>query len=111
MKHYTPEQGDFIVLDFDPQAGHEQKGRRPALVLSKKIFNEKTGFAYVCPITSKKHDYPFHSEIPEGHPVHGYIMVDQARSLDYKHRKAHFLCKCPQKVFDEILALFEPIIF
>jgi len=66
MPAYVPKQGDIIALSFDPQAGHEQKGRRPALVVSRDLFNQKTGLAIVCPITKTEKEFPFHVPIPKG---------------------------------------------
>ena len=94
-----PERGAFIVLNFDPQAGHEQAGRRIAFVLSPKNFNEKTGFAVVCPITNQKKNYPFEVDLPvsgipvpgSGDLITGVILTDQIKSLDWKARKIKIL--------------------
>ncbi|MBD2848070.1 type II toxin-antitoxin system PemK/MazF family toxin [Paenibacillus sp. IB182496] len=82
-----PRRGDFIWLDFDPQAGHEQAGRRPALVLSEQDFNSVTGFAVVCPITSQAKGDPFEVALPDGLPFSGVVLTDQFKSLDVKKRK------------------------
>jgi mRNA interferase MazF len=82
-----PARGDLIWLDFDPQAGREQAGRRPAIVLSGAEFNELTGFAVVCPITSQAKGYAFEVPIPEGLPFAGVILTDQFKSLDVRNRK------------------------
>lgn len=111
VKGYVPAQGDFVVLSFDPQAGHEQKGRRPALVVSKEAFNVKTGLAFVSPITSTDRGYPFHAKIPAGQPVRGVVMVDQTRSVDYRARKVQFKARAPEDLLVEVLSLLEPIIF
>lgn len=111
VKGYVPAQGDFVTLSFDPQAGHEQKGRRPALVISKQIFNDRTGLAFVCPITSTDRGYPFHARIPAGQPVRGVVMVDQTRAVDYKARKIQFRSRAPEDLLIEVLSLLEPIIF
>ena len=111
MSEYFPDQGDFIILTFDPQAGHEQMGRRPALVLSKKAFNEKVGFAFVCPITSTIRPYPFHLELPPECDLHGVVMIDQARSLDFRARRAKPAGQAPKVWFNEVLKRFKPIIF
>lgn len=82
-----PQRGDLIWLDFDPQAGHEQAGRRPAIVLSEHEFNEVTGFAVVCPITSQVKDYPFEVKLPEALPISGVVLTDQLKSLDVRQRR------------------------
>ncbi|MEA3522390.1 MAG: type II toxin-antitoxin system PemK/MazF family toxin, partial [Campylobacterota bacterium] len=83
---YIPEQGDIVALSFDPQSGHEQKGRRPALIISNKIFNQHLGLAFACPITNSKRDFPFHIEV-SSEQLTGFIMVEQMKSIDYKTRK------------------------
>lgn len=77
MGAYVPRKGDFVALTFDPQAGHEQKGRRPALIVSNDMFNWHTGMAIACPITNTDRNYPFHVAVGEGLPVTGFVMVDQ----------------------------------
>ncbi|MEW6282963.1 MAG: type II toxin-antitoxin system PemK/MazF family toxin [Candidatus Eremiobacterota bacterium] len=93
--HYIPERGDLCWLDFDPQIGREQAGRRPALVLSRGIYNERSALAWVCPITSRRKGYPFELVLPEGLPVEGVVLVDQVRSLDYRGRKASRIARVP----------------
>ncbi len=83
----TPARGDLVWLDFDPQAGHEQAGRRPAIVLSEADFNDLTGFALVCPITNQVKEHPFEVPLPEGFLFTGVILTDQLKSLDVKKRK------------------------
>ena len=92
---YTPERGDIVWLTFTPQAGHEQAGRRPALVLSPKAYNVKVGLAIFCPITSQVKGYPFEVAIPQGLTVGGVILSDQVKSLDWKARQAEFVCRLP----------------
>ncbi|GAA2623564.1 MULTISPECIES: type II toxin-antitoxin system PemK/MazF family toxin [Bacillus] len=94
----VPERGDFVILNFDPQAGHEQAGRRTGIVLSPKLFNESTGFAVICPITNQEKDYPYEVKLPEegipvpgGSPVTGVILVDQERTLDWRARRIRIL--------------------
>jgi mRNA interferase MazF len=82
-----PARGDLVWLDFDPQAGREQAGRRPAIVLSEAEFNELTGFALVCPITNQAKNYAFEVPLPEGLPFTGVVLTDQLKSLDVKKRK------------------------
>ena len=111
MKKYIPHKGDFIALTFDPQSGHEQKGRRPALVVSKTIFNQKTGLAYVCPITQAERNVPLHVRLPEGCTLSGVVMVDQMKSVDFISRKAKFIEKAPTDVLNEALAILDAILY
>ncbi len=111
MVAYIPKRGDFIRLNFDPQAGHEQMDSRPALVLSHTLFNRKMGFVFVCPISTTKRRNPFYVPIPEADKVAGIIMADQLRSLDYRARKAAFISKCPDLLLQEVLMHIEPILF
>jgi mRNA interferase MazF len=108
---YIPKRGDFIRLNFNPQAGHEQMGSRSALVLSHTSFNRKMGFAFVCPISTTKRRNPFYVPIPEAEKVTGVIMADQLRSLDHRARKAVFISKCPEVLLQEVLMHIEPILF
>jgi mRNA interferase MazF len=108
---YVPNRGDFIWLDFDPQAGREQMGQRPALVVSHDGFNQRMGFAFVCPISNTKRQNPFYVAIPESEAVSGVIMVDQMRSLDFKARKASFISECPCLLLEDVLRRIKPIIF
>lgn len=101
---YTPAQGDIIWINFSPQSGHEQMGRRPALVLSNNFFNQKTGLAIVCPITSKEKNYPLHVKINGCRKIEGYIMIEQVKSVDYTSREARFIEKVPEEVLEEVLA-------
>jgi len=86
-----------------PQAGHEQAGRRPALVLSPAAYNGKVGLAILCPITSQVKGYPFEVQIPEGLPLEGAILSDQAKSLDWKARKAELICRLPRDTVEQTL--------
>ena len=109
---YTPDRGDIVWLHFNPQAGHEQAGRRPALVISPKAYNRKVGLALCCPITSRIKGYPFEVLLPEELEVRGAILSDQVKSLDWRTRKAKKLCAAPEEVVEEttakILALVVP---
>ena len=109
MVAYIPKRGDFIRLNFDPQAGHEQRGSRPALVVSHTSFNIKMGFVFACPVSTTKRENPFYVAIPKGRKVAGVIMTDQLRSLDYRARKAAFISKCPEELLLEVLMRIEPI--
>jgi mRNA interferase MazF len=108
---YIPKRGDFIWLSFDPQAGHEQMGNRPALVVSHEGFNQKMGFAFVCPISNTQRKNPFYVVIPEGEAVTGVIMTDQMRSLDFRARQASFIGECPDLSLQDVLRRIKPIIF
>jgi len=101
---YVPERGDAVWLDFDPQAGREQAGRRPAVVLSPAAYNSKSGLAILCPITSRVKGYPFETALPEDSPVQGIVLSDHARSLDWQSRKAKFICRLPLEVVEDITA-------
>jgi len=92
---WAPERGDVIWIDLNPRLGHEQTGRRPALVLSPGSYNGKVGLAVMCPITSHAKGYPFEVSLPEGLPVEGVVLSDQAKSLDWRSRGAEFACKAP----------------
>ena len=108
---YVPKRGDFVWLQFNPQSGREQMGRRPALVLSHEAFNERMGFVFVCPVSNTQRRNPFHVSVPEGEAVTGVIMTDQLRSLDYKTRKAEYAGECPEMVLKDVLRRIKPIIF
>ena len=98
-----PERGDVLWIDFDPQAGHEQAGRRPALVLSPASYNRAAGLAIICPITNKTKGYPFEVAIPAGLEVTGVILADQARNLDWRARNASPITKLPVQITDKVL--------
>jgi len=108
---YIPEKGDFIVLTFDPQSGHEQKGRRPAIVISNKVFNKATGLAIVCPITNTNRGIPFHVLISEDSNLTGYVMTEQVKSIDYKSRKIKLIEKASDKILTEVLGILDACIF
>jgi mRNA interferase MazF len=103
-RRYCPERGDVVWLAFSPQAGHEQSGHRPALVLSPEAYNRKVGLALFCPITSRAKGYPFEVAIPEGIKASGVVLSDQVKSLDWKARQAEFCCKLPASALDEVTA-------
>ena len=102
VEGYTPEQGDILVLDFDPQTGHEQKGRRPAYVASNRDFHRLTNLAIVCPVTNSDRGYPLHVTLDGQTKTTGVIMCEQAKSLDLFERQAVFVEKTPQKIQDEV---------
>ncbi|MCC6743367.1 MAG: type II toxin-antitoxin system PemK/MazF family toxin [Acidobacteria bacterium] len=107
MKPYVPRKGDFITLSFDPQVGHEQKGRRPALVLSNDLFNRHTGLAIVCPVTNTDRRFPFHVAVPESSSLTGFVMVEQVKSIDFRIRRAKFVERAPQLFVDDVLGLLD----
>jgi mRNA interferase MazF len=100
---YCPRRGDVVWISFTPQAGHEQAGHRPAVVLSPEPYNRKVGLAILCPITTKVKGYPFEVIIPEGLKAKGAILSDQIKSLDWKARKASLLCRLPEPTIKEAL--------
>jgi mRNA interferase MazF len=95
---YVPERGDVVWLSLSPQAGHEQAGRRPALVLSPTSYNRRVGLALFCPITNQVKGYPFEVALPAGLPATGVILSDQVRSLDWRERRTEFLCRVPPAI-------------
>ena len=107
MAKYIPEKGDFITLTFDPQSGHEQKGRRPALVVSNYLFNKATGLAIVCPITNTDRKIPFHLSVSASSSLTGFAMVEQVKSVDFNSRKAKFVGKASQELLDDVLAVID----
>lgn len=107
---YCPERGDIVWLDFDPQSGHEQKGRRPALVISPKIYNSKTKLALFCPITNQIKGYPFEVILPPNMSVTGAIIPDQIKSLDWKRRNAEFIIKAPNQIINETINKFSTLV-
>ncbi|QIV94337.1 type II toxin-antitoxin system PemK/MazF family toxin [Allofrancisella frigidaquae] len=107
---YIPQQGDIIWLDFDPSAGSEIMKRRPALVLSRKIFNEHTGFAMVAPITSIERKNKFTVPTPENNKTEGYVLTYQARTLDFKVRNAEKIESVSSEYLQKITTLIKLII-
>ncbi|MBF0452558.1 MAG: endoribonuclease MazF [Candidatus Magnetomorum sp.] len=103
MSAYTPNRGDIVWINFNPQAGHEQAGRRPALILSPKNYNSKTGLAILCPITSKNKGYPFEVQIIESLPVSGVVLSDQVKSMDWRIRDTNFICKLDKSSVEKVL--------
>jgi mRNA interferase MazF len=107
---YVPKRGDLIWLDFTPQAGHEQAGRRPAAVISSSQYNRKVGMLLACPITNQRKQYPFEVLLPDGLPISGVILADQARSLDWKSRRAVFIGRLGEEVLAETLGKLAALI-
>lgn len=110
MSSYVPDRGDLVWLEFTPQAGSEQRGRRPALVLSPKSYNGKVGLALFCPVTSKVKGYPFEVELPEGYDVNGVVLSDQLKSLDWRSRKARLIDRVPCDVIAMVIARVLPLV-
>ncbi len=112
MRVYRPDRADVVWIELSPHSGHEQRGRRPALVLSPKAYNAKTGLAIFCPITSQVKGYPFEVRIPDGFPVEGVILADHVKSLDWSARRTKLLAQLPEPLVREVLAklgvLLEP---
>ena len=100
---YCPRRGDIVWLAFNPQTGHEQAGRRPALVLSPLPYNRKVGLALFCPVTGQVKGYPFEVAVPDGLEVAGVVLCDQVKSLDWKARRATLICKLPEASLHDVL--------
>lgn len=111
MPRYIPRKGDFAALSFDPQSGHEQKGRRPALVVSNDLFNKHTGLAIVCPLTNTRRANPFHVPVPRDASLTGYVMVDQIKSVDFISRKAKRIERAPSPLLDEVLSILDACLY
>ena len=111
MSDYVPAKGDFVIVTLDPQAGREQKGRRPALVVSNTLFNSHTGLAMVCPLTNTRRNVPFHVAVPAGSSLTGYIMVEQIKSIDYGRRQVKFVEKAPGFVVDDALTILDACLY
>ena len=109
MVKYIPDQGDIVALSFDPQSGHEQRGRRPAIIVSNKVFNQHLGLAFACPITNTKRDFPFHIEVVSEN-ISGFIMTEQLKSIDYNARNIKFIEKANQKTINKILGIVDSIL-
>ena len=107
MPAYVPERGDFITLSFDPQTGHEQKGRRPALIISNNLFNQATGLAIACPITNTDRKIPFHLPVPATSSLTGFVMVEQVKSIDYRARNARFVEKARSEFVEDVIAVVD----
>jgi mRNA interferase MazF len=100
---YVPDRGDAVWVTLNPQAGHEQAGRRPAVILSPAAYNGKVGLAILCPITNQIKGYPFEVAIPSGLAVTGAVLSDQVKSLDWRVRHASFICALPSAIIAEVL--------
>ena len=110
MPAFVPDGGELVWLTFDPQAGHEQAGRRPALVLSPKSYNLKSSLVLACPVTSQIKGYPFEVPVPAGCRVNGVILADHVKSLDWKARRAERITRVPLPTLNEVLARLAPLL-
>lgn len=109
--HYLPSQGDLIKIDFNPQAGHEQKGWRPALVISVDEYIQRTGFVICCPITNTKRDTPFHVALPDDLDLTGYVMCEQIKSMDFRKRGAKKVSTAPTELLQKALAMIDACLY
>ena len=100
---YVPERGDIVWISLNPQAGHEQAGRRPAVVVSPRSYNGKVGLGLFCPVTSHVKGYPFEVAVPVGLPVNGVILADQVKSLDWRARQVEFAARLPSNTSAEVV--------
>lgn len=100
-KAYVPNRGDAVWISLNPQAGHEQSGRRPAIILSPEVYNGKVGLAIMCPITNQIKGYPFEVLIPSNAAISGAILSDQVKSLDWRVREAELICQLPENTIAE----------
>lgn len=107
---YIPGRGDAVWITLFPQAGHEQSGRRPAVVLSPEAYNAKSGLALFCPVTSQIKGYPWEVLIPDGLAISGVVLADQVRSLDWRSRSAVKICALPESVVAEILGKLKTLL-
>ena len=111
MTTYVPQKGDSIAVTFDPQSGHEQRGRRPALVVSNTLFNKHTGLAIVCPLTNTDRGFPFHVAVVDDPNVTGFVMVEQVKSIDFSARKAKRIGRASDSVLEEVLSILDACIY
>ena len=102
-RSYVPNRGDVVWISLNPQAGHEQAGRRPAVVVSPPAYNRKVGLALLCPITSQIKGYPFEVIIPQGLKLSGAVLSDQVKSLDWRARRAELICTLPRETIVEVV--------
>ena len=102
-EYEAPGCGDLVWISLNPQVGHEQAGRRPALVLSPIEYNKRVGLALLCPVTSRAKGYPFEVALPSDLEISGVVLADQVKSLDWRVREAKRVCAAPQSVTSEVL--------
>ena len=111
MSTYIPKKGEFVTVTFDPQSGHEQKGRRPALVVSNTLFNRHTGLAIVCPLTNADRGFPFHVAVVDDPEVTGFVMVEQVKSIDLTARKVKRIGKASERLPEDVLSILDACIY
>ena len=111
FSRFVPDRGDVVWLNFHPSHGHEQAGRRPAIVLSPADYNARAGLAIVCPVTGRVKHYPFEVAIPEGEGIRGAVLSDQIRSVDWKVRKAKLICRLSMPVTWQVLNKLNTLLF
>ncbi|MCX5644778.1 MAG: type II toxin-antitoxin system PemK/MazF family toxin [Phycisphaerae bacterium] len=111
MAGYVPQRGDLIAVAFDPQSGHERKGRRSALVIRHYLFNRHTGLALVCPITTTERSFPFHVAVAGCPKVSGFVRVEQVKSIDFRARSAKRIAKSPPSVLEEVLSILDACLY
>jgi mRNA interferase MazF len=109
-RSYVPNRGDVVWISLNPQAGHEQAGRRPAVVVSPPAYNKKVGLALLCPITSQIKGYPFEVIIPQGLKLSGAVLSDQVKSLDWRARRAELICTLPRDTIVEVVQKLSTLI-
>jgi mRNA interferase MazF len=107
---YVPDRGDAVWLTPDPQAGHEQAGRRPAVVVSPRRYNKRSGLALLCPVTTQMKGYPFEVVLPPELPIEGAILSDQVRSLDWRARKVARICALPSVTIEEVVGKLQSLL-
>ena len=110
VKEYIPKKGDLVILTFDPSAGHEQQGRRPALIISNEVFNKHVGLAIACPITNTDRNFPFHVKLDSTN-LTGFVMTEQIKSVDYNVRKVKFVERVSYEVMEKVLGMLESVVF
>jgi len=110
VKEYIPKKGDLVILTFDPSAGHEQQGRRPALIISNEVFNKHVGLAIACPITNTDRNFPFHVKLDSTN-LTGFVMTEQIKSVDYNVRKVKFVERVSDEVMEKVLGMLESVVF
>jgi len=108
---YIPRQGDIIAITLAPQAGHAQKGRRPALVVSKDLFNHSTSLAIVCPLTKTERGFPFHVAVPENSSLTGFVMVEQVKSVDFHTCRAKRIERASDELLSNVLSILDACIY
>lgn len=107
---YVPARGDVVWASINPTVGHEQSGRRPALVLSSQSYNRRVGLSLICPITRQSKGYPFEVNIPIGHNVVGVVLADQVRSIAWRERKAEYICSLPNETVSETIGMIDSVL-